>query len=214
MRSIRFERVAGLAAVAAAVGGILYSAAFTTYLKGHSVGAAKIAAALLFGGGLVVIVAWVGVGERLRRRDPGFGLCALAFGVVAAAGSAVHGAYDLANFIKPPASLPADVPNAIDPRGMMTFGVAGVAILLASLAIARTEAFPRRLAGLGALAGVLLVAVYLGRLIILDPNNGFLLSAAVVSGFVVTPAWFALAGVDLLRNASDGDPRPGVPPGA
>jgi hypothetical protein len=147
----------------------------------------------------VVIVAWVGIAERLRQRDAGFGLCALAFGVIAAAGSAVHGAYDLANFVKPPASLAADVPNAIDPRGMMTFGVAGVAILLASFAIVRTGAFPRRLAGLGALAGLLLVVVYLGRLIILDPNNGFLLTAAVISGFVVTPAWFALAGADLLR---------------
>jgi hypothetical protein len=81
--------------------------------------------------------------------------------VIAAAGSAAHGAYDLANFIKPPAALSGDVPNAVDPRSMMTFGVAGIAILVASLAIARTGAFPRVLAGLGTVAGVLLIVVYL-----------------------------------------------------
>jgi hypothetical protein len=201
MRSIRFDRVAGWAAIAAAVGGFAYSAAFTTYLKGSSIGAAKVATVLLFGGGLVVIVAWIGIGERLRSGDPGFGLLAVVLGIVAATGAAIHGAYDLANFVKPPASLPADVPNAVDPRGMMTFGVAGLAILVASLAIVRTGAFSRSLAGLGAVAGVLLVFVYLGRLIILDPNNVVLLAAAVISGFVVTPLWFALAGRELLRTS-------------
>jgi hypothetical protein len=211
VRSIRFDRVAGWAAIAAAVGGFAYSVAFTTFLKGHSAPAAKIATVLLFGGGLVLIVAWVGISDRLRAADPGFGLLALIMGVIAAAGAAVHGAYDLANFVKPPANLPADVPNAIDPRGMMTFGVAGLAILVASYSIVRGGGFSRMLAGVGTVAGILLIVVYLGRLIILDPNNPALLAAAVVSGFLVTPLWFALAGRELLGAGAQ---QPGaVPPG-
>jgi len=200
VRSIRFERVAGWAAIAAAAGGFAYSVAFTTYLKNGSTTAAKVATTLLFGGGLVVAVAWAGIGARLRAADEGFGLCALVFGLVAAVGSAVHGAYDLANYIKPPAVASADLPNAVDPRGLMTFGLAGLAILAAAFVIVRTGAFPRRLAGLGAAAGLLLVMVYVGRLTILNPKNPVLLTAAVVSGFLVTPAWFLLTGRELLRS--------------
>ncbi len=50
---------------------------------------------------MVAIVAWIGIGERLRRADPGFGLLALVLGVASGAGMAAHGAYDLANFLKP-----------------------------------------------------------------------------------------------------------------
>ncbi len=204
MKSIRFERLAGWAAIAAAVGGIGYSAAFSTFLHDGSVAAAKVATVLLFGGGFVVIIAWIAIAGRLRERDAGFGTWALVLGVLAGAGSAIHGAYDMANFVKPPASGPlslavANYPNAVDPRGLMTFGVAGLAILVAAWAIVRTGAFDRRLAVLGAIDGLLLEVVYFGRLIILNPKNPFLLTAAVITGFLATPAWFVLAGRDLLK---------------
>ncbi len=42
--------------------------------------------------------------------------------------------------------------------------------------------------------------MYFGRLIVLDPNKPLLLGAAVVSGFLVTPAWFVWIGFLLLQG--------------
>ena len=43
-------------------------------------------------------------------------------------------------------------------------------------------------------AGALLVVIYLGRLIILDPANPLVLGPAAISGLVVGPAWYAWLG--------------------
>jgi hypothetical protein len=205
-----FERFAGALAVAAGAGGFLYSLFFVLYLERGSVGSAKVAAALLFGGGLVVSVVAVALWGRLRAVDPGFAAVALVLGVLSGAGSAIHGAYDLANFIKPPGVLPAAVgnlPNPVDPRGLMTFGLAGVAVLLASWLIVRGAPLPERLGRFGFLVGALLVVVYLGRLIVLNPKNPFLLTVAVVSGFLTTPAWFVWLGMNLRRTETSSGTR-------
>src|SRR5438105_10801903 len=41
----------------------------------------------------------------------------------------IHGAYDLANVLHPPTSPAVDFPNAVDPRGVLTFGLAGIALI-------------------------------------------------------------------------------------
>jgi NADH:ubiquinone oxidoreductase subunit 5 (subunit L)/multisubunit Na+/H+ antiporter MnhA subunit len=62
--------------------------------------------------------------------------------------------------------------------------------------------FPRRLGDLSLLAGFLLLLVYLGRLIIFDPDNAALLVVAAVTCFVVTPALYAWLGLVLRRGAA------------
>jgi hypothetical protein len=62
--------------------------------------------------------------------------------------------------------------------------------------------FPRRLGDLSLLAGFLLLLVYLGRLVIFDPDNAALLVVAAVTGFVVTPALYAWLGLVLRRAAA------------
>lgn len=198
-----YERFAGACGVAAAIGGLGYSAAFMTFLKSGSTAAAKLATVLLLGGGLVVMAVLIGVFGRIRAIDPGFALWAVALGLVAAAGSAIHGGYDLANFVKHPVGAPAGInnlPNAVDPRGLMTFGVSGVAILVVAWLILQGGAFPRRLGYVGLAAGVLLIVVYLGRLIILNPKNPLVLTAAILTGFVLNPLWFAGIGMSLWRG--------------
>ena len=56
---------------------------------------------------------------------------------------------------------------------------------------------PRGLGSLGLALGVLLVLTYLGRLIIVDPNNLALLGVAAVTGLVVHPWWFVWLGREL-----------------
>src|SRR5206468_12064932 len=120
--------------MAVAVGGFTYSIAFMIYLKTGRVAAAKVATFLLFAGGVVVMAVLIALYGRLRDVDPAFAMLALALGLVAAAGSSIHGAYDLANFVKHPVGAPAglgNLPNPVDPRGLMTFAVSGLSILVA-----------------------------------------------------------------------------------
>jgi hypothetical protein len=48
-------------------------------------------------------------------------------------------------------------------------------------------------------SAALLVALYLGRLIILDADNPLLLLFAAAEGFVVNPWWYILLGLTLRR---------------
>ena len=68
-------------------------------------------------------------------------------------------------------------------------------------AITRTAALPRGLGLLGIAGGVLLAWVYLGRLVILNPKSPGVLVAALLSGFIVEPAWFVWLGVEMRRRA-------------
>ena len=195
-----FERFAGYTAVAVGIGGLAYSIAFVTFLESGSTGAAKLSSLLLMLGGVVSIPFLLALYSRLRVVDGGFAAVALAFGILGAAGAAIHGAYDLANFIKPPGAVQGNLPNAVDPRGLATFAFSGLAVLTASWLILRGGGFPRRLGQLGVLSGLLLIYVYLGRLIILNPKNPALLAAAVLSGFIVNPLWVGWVGVTLLGS--------------
>jgi hypothetical protein len=201
----RYERFAGACAIAVAIGGLAYSISFMVYLKSGRVAAAKVATFLLFGGGVLVMSVLIAVYARLRETDPWFALWALALGLVAAAGSSIHGAYDLANFVKHPVGAPAwlaNLPNSVDPRGLMTFGLSGLSILVASWLILQGAPFPKRLGSLGIVTGLLLIVVYLGRLIILNPKNPVVLTAAILTGFVLSPLWFAWVGRELLQRSA------------
>ena len=87
----------------------------------------------------------------------------------------------------------------------MTFAFAGVALLIVAWVIIRTAALPRGLGWLGFAGTVLLAIVYFGRLIILNPKSPGVLIAAVLSGFLVNPAWFVCLGLSLRRRAGVGE---------
>lgn len=116
-------------------------------------------------------------------------------------GALIHGGYDLANALHPPAisAVQADLPDAIDPRGLLVFGLAGLRLFLVARLIRQDRLFPRRLSYWGYLAAASLVVFYLGRLIILDPTNPVILVAALLSGFVFNPVWSIWLGSRLLR---------------
>jgi hypothetical protein len=44
------------------------------------------------------------------------------------------------------------------------------------------------------------VALYLGRLIILDATNAVIVVLVLVTGFVVHPAWYVWLGLSLRRS--------------
>jgi hypothetical protein len=203
---ISFEGIAGIISIAVGIGGLAYSIAFVTYLKTGSTAGAKLATTLLLGGGILGVPVFVAIHQRLRAAEPALALTALIFGAFGSAGSAIHGGYDLANFIKPPVAVPAGLPNAVDPRGLMTFGFIGIALFVVAWAITRTTVFPRALGLLGFAGALLLAMVYFGRLIILNPKSPGVLVAAVLSGFIVNPVWFVWLGTILRRESASTAP--------
>jgi hypothetical protein len=198
-----FERFGGVCAVLAGVTGFGYSAAFVVYLNDGARGAAYADALLLLAGGLLSAVAFVAVYGRVRRSDEGFALLGLAAALAASYGAITHGAFDLANLVKPPKALAADIPSSTDPRGLGTFALAAVALIIVGTLALRGRALPTRLAQLAFVAAGLLLIVYVGRLVILDPESPVLHTAAVIDGFVVNPAWFIWLGRTLLRAAGE-----------
>jgi hypothetical protein len=192
-RTSSFERFAGLSAMLAGITGLLYSISFVV-LKND-----LLIALFLMLGGLFSTAALAAVYNRLKETDATLALWALLLSIVGAFGAIIHGGYDLANAINPSAAnvALASLPSSVDPRGLLTFGVAGLGVFAIAWLMGRNKHFPRALSFWGYLLAVLLVVLYLGRLIILDPKNPLVLVDALLSGFIVNPVWYVWLGVVL-----------------
>ena len=206
MKTSSYDRTAGLAAILAALIGLLYSLAFVVLQE------ALLYSLCLMIGGLLSVVALVALFERLGEVDAKVAMLGLILGSVAALGSTIHGGYDLANVLNPLPALPESVaalPSQVDPRGLLTFGVAGLAVLIAGLLMRSHPGFSRGFTALTFMLGVLLLVVYLGRLIVLTPSSPLILLPAALTGFIVNPLWYLLLGLSLRRSEAPiavGDP--------
>jgi hypothetical protein len=195
-----FTRFGAASAAAAGLLGLGYSISFSLYLHSPSRSAAYADALLLVAGGLISSAAFTALYQRLRHTDAGLAQWGYVLALVGAFGAAIHGAYDLANLANPPAALATDLPSAVDPRGLATFALTGLAVAIAGTLILRGRLLPRSLGYLSFLAAALLVFVYIGRLVILNPKSPGLLAAAVAAGYIVNPAWFIWLGLVLRRS--------------
>ena len=200
-----YERDAGTAAIVAGLGGIVYSVAF---LGGVVAGWAPqiglaVASIALMVGAILSVAVLLAVFHRLTGDDAFIGALGLILVVIGAAGALAHGGYDLANVLHPPVTDvlgEAQLPNPVDPRGLLTFGASGLGLLVVALLARRGGTLPRNLATLGAVVGVLLVVVYLGRLIIVTPTNPVVAAAAGLTGLVLSPAFYLWLGMELRRR--------------
>jgi hypothetical protein len=185
-----FERFAGWLSVLAGIAGIGYALAFVV-LKNAQLSAVFLTLApLLAIGGLVAVF------DRVRATEPGFATVALALGAFGSLAASSHGAYDLANVLHPPASIP-DVPFAVDPRGYGTFALTGLSLVLLAWLANGTPDLPSWVSPIGIVLGVVLVITWLARLIVLDATSMLVLAPALVSG-LLSPIFFLLLGAWLL----------------
>ena len=202
-----YEDIAGIAALLTGLAGFLYAVAFIV-LKN-----AGLSALFLLVGGLLSTAVLVALYGRLRRIDEPMALLGLILSLAGAFGAAIHGGYDLSNALHPPASTP-DLPSGIDPRGLLTFGVAGLGLCVFAWLIGRDRRFPAGLSLVGYLAALLLIVLYLVRLIVLDAKSPIVAGPALLDGFVVNPAWYLWLGLTLLghwrmpRREGKGDRQP------
>lgn len=185
-----YERMAGSAAIAVAAGGVAYSILFVIAVKAESSAAMTASWLVLLLGGLLSTTVIVALYQRVQHVDSAIALLALVLGVGGGFGTITHAGYALAT-----TDLTSDLPSQTDPRGLATFGITGLGLIAFSTLIVRSApGLPRRLGSLGLGFGVLLVLTYMGRLIIVDPNNLLLLGVAGISGLVVHPWWFGWLG--------------------
>ena len=189
-----FEKFAGWTAVLAGISGFLYSIAFIV-LRSN-----LLSALFLLLGGLFSASALTALYQRLRGTESGFALLGLLLALSAALGSTIHGGYDLANALHPPASLNTDLPNPIDPRGLLTFGIAGLGLFLLAWLMNQEVSLPGGLAYLGILSSSLMIIIYLGCLIILQATSLVIVIPALLEGFLVNPLWYIWLGLTLMRN--------------
>jgi hypothetical protein len=190
-----FEKFAGWGAILAGLSGFLYSISFIVLQSD------LLSALFLMLGGLFSTSALTALYQRLRGTESGFALLALLLSLSAVLGSAIHGGYDLANAIHPPASSTAG-PNAVDPRGLLTFGVSGLGLFLLSWLLTQDMRFPKRLAYLGYLSAILMIVLYLGRLIIVQATSPVIVIPALLEGFIVNPIWYIWLGLTFIRRQS------------
>ena len=189
-----FERFAGWGAILAGLSGFLYSISFIV-LRNE-----LLSALFLMLGGLFSTAALTALYQRLRETESGFALLGFLLSLSTALGSTIHAGYNLANAIHPPDIDIASLPNAIDPRGLLTFGVSSLGLSLLAGLMTQNTSFPKGLAYLGYLSAILMMILYLGRLIILQATHPAIVIPALLEGFIVNPIWYVWLGSVFLRG--------------
>ncbi len=188
MKLFPFHKKIGISSFAAGISWLLYAYFFVIARDPFT------SSLFLTIAGLMSLEVFVGLYTKLHDVDQGWALVALLLGIAGTLGTAIHGAFDLANAINPPLSLDPNLPSQVDPRGFLAFGVTGVAILKVSYLIWVSKQFTQNLSLLGFVSGILLVVIYLGRLIVLNPADPVLKYPILVEGFLVNPLWYLWLG--------------------
>jgi hypothetical protein len=196
-----FQRFAGYCAMATGIGGFLYSVAFVLLSRAKAdLGLGLSWVILLVGAGLAMPVL-LALYEHLRQVEPPLALLALLFSALGFSGAIMHAGYEIANIIHLGKSPASDVASQVDPRGLLTFGLTGVGLLLFSWLMGRSPRYSAGLSRLGILTGALMIIVYLARLTVYSPTNPLVLIGAGLTGFIVSPLFFLWLGRSLLRRA-------------
>jgi len=201
-----FGRFAGLCTLLAGIINFLYAVAFVIIARNAPALGGLLSALFLLLGGLLITATITALYARLRETEPAFALWALLLGAIGALGQAIHGGYDLGNSINPPApsaevaAALASLPSQVDPRGLTTFGIMGIALWVIAWLMSRNGTFPKNLAYLGYALAILFIILYLARLIIFNPANPLLLVPVLITGFIVNPAWYIWLGIHLWRG--------------
>ncbi len=153
------------------------------------------AAILLMLGGLASTIILFHLSTTLFSVNEPVARWALVIGMTASVLTFVHAGYDLAKRIHPPSTpgVLLGYPSTVDPRGLATFGLAGLVYLTLATLMTRSNAYAKRLARLGQVLGVIMIVIYFGRLIILDSEN-IVVRIALAAGVIANSSFLVWLG--------------------
>jgi hypothetical protein len=194
-----FQRFAGYCAIATGIGGFVYSVAFVLLSRANANLGVGLSWLILLIGSLLAMPVLLALYEHLAEIEAPVGLLALLFAVLGFLGAIMHSGYEIANIVHLGSSPSSNLASQVDPRGLLTFGVTGLGLLLFGWLMGKSPRYSSGLSRLGLLTGVLMIVVYLARLTIYSPTNPLVLLGAGLTGFIVSPLFFVLLGRSLLR---------------
>ena len=192
--STPYERFAGICAIAAGVLTLVYSVSFIFLVN------EGLSSFCLLVNGVLSSAVLVALYQRLRHEDASFALWALLLGLAGSVGSALHGGYDLAAVLHEHGAVDPNLPAAMDPRGLLTFGASSISLWVFAWLIVRSGRLPRPIGYVAYALAVLQLVLYLGRLILFDARNVAIVVPALLAGFIATPVWYVWLGVKLWRG--------------
>jgi hypothetical protein len=192
--SSSYQKFAGLCGLLAGIAGLAYLVLFIT-LKNPAALPAALSLLLV---GIFASAAIVALYQRVRAVDEGSALWGLLLGIGGAGGAAIHSAFDITSALHPP-ETPFAYASPIDPRGFLTFAVAGLAAIVLSWLIVRGGVLSRGLGYLGIVSGILLIALYVAYLVLLNALNPIVLALILASG-VIQPVWYLWLGLNLWQG--------------
>ena len=188
-----FSRRAGFQAYLIGAFSLAYAVVFLGFVRRDpsDLNAAAVAAALLAGGGLSATIAVVAAAARVSG-DARWWLTAVGVGYGLL--SAVHGVTDAIANVQ---GLPVAEISPSDPRGLATFGLAGLWAFTLGLEIrAGTTTLPGNLGWLALLTGLDLMVLFVANV---AASQGLVLVTGGLASVILVPAFWIWTGRTLRR---------------
>jgi len=188
-----FSRRAGFQAYLIAAFSLVYAVVFLGFVRNHpeNTQAAALAWALIAGAGVSATIATASAAARIGG-DARWWLTAVGTGYGLL--SAAHGTYAA---IAVEQGVTASDLSPTDPRGLATFGLAGLWALTFGLeTVAGNAAFPRTMGWLAIVAGLDLILLFLATV---AQSEGLILASGGLASVILVPALWIWTG-RLLRG--------------
>ena len=203
-----FERFGGLSAMIVGALSILYALFFLVIARQNESLGTTGSWIILAVSGVFSSAAFVALYQRLRPAAEGFALWGLALGLFSSFATLMHGGYQALSLItlasagaeqRAAIELVRMAPSQIDPAGLGTFGVIGLASLVTGLIIIIGGRLPRALGYLAVGNAVLLMTLFFASAA--NAQTLILLSGGLTS-VIVGPIFWIWLGRELRRETT------------
>ncbi len=162
--------------------------------------------------GLFSSAAYLALYSRIRSVDSGFALWAALLGVAASLLTFTHGAFETLLLVAIQKADPAQVtvlkalslaPSQVDPAGLATFLLTGLVVFTFSTLISQSYAFPKTLATLGMVNGVMLAVLFFATA---GSVQTLILISGGLTSVILGPIWWIWLGMRLIQPQSASAP--------
>lgn len=204
------SRFGGVSALIVAILSLLY-AIFFLLVTPRSTTLGTLGSASTFAiSGFFSLAAYVALYRRVQHHHPDIALWALLLGASTSIATVLHGTYEALLFNRLAVTTGADstmlalvqtLPTQINPMGLMSFGVVGIASYAWGWLLLRSNAFEQLLGYLGLLNALLLLTLFIAYVGGIQP---LVLLAGGLTSVVVGPIWWTLLGIRLLKAPAVG----------